>query len=508
MVDSNGNSTVALETLLQLLAEGGEGPHLDFKATCDLRDKKHQVELAKDIAAFSALGGHIIFGVDDDGTPSSLFTEDHASTLDESRVRAIALKYLPESVSVRLASHEHQGHKLVLMHIAPCPEFIAVFRQDGVYSFDKEGSPGRDKVVFRTGDVFVRDGTSSRRWTQHHVANFIRRVVAAKKDEWRQESRGDLLKLVRDAEGASLLDGPATNLAWTLDEQSFTSAATEAIRRADDIALKLCLESLVPASTDLISESFEATSASAPDFKTLVDRLSALVALTIRFDRKDLGLSAITTMKGLYEAVTAHASRTRENSLEHSRLWLLILTRFVLLGALSVRLRSWWSCAELSIQRVSDARYDEADWPLLLHASVMGHRNNILGADHEDGTTVTRLAHDASSELPDAVADLPRDSPRLGTSILQFDFLASMALASRGSKWTPLSRHATPGVVEPALVLLVQNQDVRAHVFPADDSALATSAREYEAKMKGAWFSPWTGWETAAVQELLRGRAE
>jgi len=499
--------TVALEVLLQLLAEGGEGPHLDFKATCDLRNKKHQVELAKDIGAFSALGGHIIFGVNDDGSPSQLFSKDHASTLDESRVREIALRYLPKSVSMRLASHEHQGHRLVLMHIAPSPDFIAVFERDGAYRINGDSSPGKEKVVFRAGDVFVRDGTSSRRWSQHHVSNFIERVVAAKKDEWRQESRHDLLKLIRDAEGASLLDGPATNLAWTLDEQSFASAATEAIRRTDDVALKLFLESLVPASAKLISEAFEART-SASDFRTLVDRLSTIIALAVRLDKETLGLSAITTLRNLYEAVTLHSSGTQRNSRWHSERWLEILARVVLLGGLSVRLHSWWSCSALATQEVSDACHEEAPWTMLLHGSVIGHRSNILGADDEDGTTVTRLAQDASSELPAAVADLPQDSQRLGTSILQFDFLASMANAGRGNRWRPLSLHASPSAVEPALTLLIENQDARAHVFPGDNGALADCVREYEEKMKDAWFSPWTGWRTPAAQKLLRAHGK
>lgn len=505
MTTNETSESVSLRTLLQLLGEGGEGPHLDFKATCDLSSKRDQVELAKDIGAFSALGGHIIFGINDDGTPSSIFTKEQAASLDEAQVRAIATRYLPESVAVRVAEHHHQGHQFVLMHVAACPEFVAVFRADGAYGQKHRGSPPAEKKVFRAGDVFIRDGTSSRRWTQHHVAKFINRVVSVKKDEWLRQHRDDLLKLIRDAEGASLLDGPATSLSWRLDSQIFTSAATEAIRRSDDVALKLFLEGLVPAATELTPGALDKVGAS--DFKTAIDRLSTLIAIAIRLDREALGISAIKTMTSMYAAVVEHSAKTQSNSRQHATIWLLILTRVVLLGALSVRTRSWWSCKGLATQRVPDVRYDEVDWPLLHHASAMAHRNDLL-ASQESGVTATRLAHEDSSQLPSTTADLPVDSARLGTSILQFDLLSSIAIAATDKKCVPLTRSATPSDVEPALVTLIDDANAREHLFPPDDNLLTTIVREYEKRMKEAWYSPWTGWRSQTVRDLLIAHPE
>jgi hypothetical protein len=46
-----------------------EGSDLDFKRELDLTSISKKIELSKDIAAMCELGGYILFGFENDGTP-------------------------------------------------------------------------------------------------------------------------------------------------------------------------------------------------------------------------------------------------------------------------------------------------------------------------------------------------------------------------------------------------------------------------------------------------------
>lgn len=62
---------MTLEQLEHLLAVGHESEQLDYKRACNLNDKRAVVELAKDVAAMQIVGGYIVIGADNQGTPVS-----------------------------------------------------------------------------------------------------------------------------------------------------------------------------------------------------------------------------------------------------------------------------------------------------------------------------------------------------------------------------------------------------------------------------------------------------
>lgn len=159
-----------LSKLLELLELQHESSRLDYKRTIDLSEKRHELELVKDIAAFQAEGGYIIVGVDESGVPTRELTEQNAVLLDESRLRAKSLRYLPEPLDLRTATHVVGGAHVVLIHVGPHRDGIAIFTADGTIG---------DKTVFRRGDVFVRHGTASERWGPSDLARFNDRILQA-----------------------------------------------------------------------------------------------------------------------------------------------------------------------------------------------------------------------------------------------------------------------------------------------------------------------------------------
>ncbi len=65
---------VSREKLGQLLDEQHESESLDYEATCDLRERRDVVELAKDVGAMQVDGGFIVVGADDRGNPTGQLT--------------------------------------------------------------------------------------------------------------------------------------------------------------------------------------------------------------------------------------------------------------------------------------------------------------------------------------------------------------------------------------------------------------------------------------------------
>lgn len=78
------------EKLRSLLHTGGEQVELDFKRSSDLSLTYDVVALVKDVAAMlsNELGGYIIIGAADDGTPVPDLTARHLELFDESRLRS------------------------------------------------------------------------------------------------------------------------------------------------------------------------------------------------------------------------------------------------------------------------------------------------------------------------------------------------------------------------------------------------------------------------------------
>jgi hypothetical protein len=144
--------------LVELLRQAHEHEALDYKRSVDLNEKRAELELVKDIAAFAASGGYLVIGADDGGKPTATVSEQEALLFDESRLRAKVKRYLPEPLEIRTARHELDGALLVLIYIGAHP--------DGLVIVNADGQTG-EKVVFRRGDVFVRHGTASERWEPH-----------------------------------------------------------------------------------------------------------------------------------------------------------------------------------------------------------------------------------------------------------------------------------------------------------------------------------------------------
>src|SRR5262249_54971432 len=155
----------------------------------------------------------------------------------------------------------------VLIYIGPSPDGLCVFRADGQYPEPKGGTSN----VFREGDVYVRDGTQSRRWQQPHIARILGRIRATEKERWRAEVVGELQAIIAQGTAAqSLARGPAHALTWRLDAASLEQSVIEQVRSGDLIPLRLMLDRVAAESLSVLESDNQ------EDFELLLDRLACL----------------------------------------------------------------------------------------------------------------------------------------------------------------------------------------------------------------------------------------
>jgi hypothetical protein len=163
-----------------------EHAQLDHKRRIDLGNRRDVVELTKDIAAMMALGGDILIGTDDDGRIAGDMDESLARKFDEAKLRDQVGRYLDPSFRVRVGIHMFPDGWVVALNIEPSSDGVAVIRADGAYEIES-GGVMRPKIVFRPGDVFVRHGSKSERWSQNDVRDLVLRIREREKAQWLME---------------------------------------------------------------------------------------------------------------------------------------------------------------------------------------------------------------------------------------------------------------------------------------------------------------------------------
>ena len=205
-----GDGAVDLEKLQTLLALGCELDELDFKEYLDLTNQKDKVELVKDLAAMQSIptGGYVIVGVDGAGKPSEKFGKLVAAEFDPANLYKIAANYLP-TLQLRSTTHELSGITVAIIHsLAPDPPNIPILTKDGQYANDN----GKSSTVFVAGDVFVRRGTQSIRWTPADVPALLKPWEQAIREDERRHMSARIDEVQVGTRGRDIARGPLGTL--------------------------------------------------------------------------------------------------------------------------------------------------------------------------------------------------------------------------------------------------------------------------------------------------------
>jgi Putative DNA-binding domain len=483
---------VSEEKLRVLLAEAHESAELDYKQQTDLSVKRSEVELAKDLAAMQVLGGFVVIGADDHGRPSGLVTAEQASLFDESRLRAKMRRWLPEPLELRTASHTIDRSLLVVVSVGPNPAGFVVMANDGRYDNDKS-------LVFRKGDVYVRHGTASELWQQEDIDRIIARRVEAEKEAWRAELSEELRRVAMAATGTQLTRGSAAGVTWQLDAPSFDSVVLELLRADDDVPLRLLLGRAPAEAKKLLGVAGD------EDLATLLDRVAEVGALALFARRQQWLDDAVGVFVAIYELGFALQDGRRR-----VELWLAVIARVFAVGGLAVRQRLWPSIRVLVLQHPRGDRF-YANW--VRHAHTQAARAGMPEPD-PDGKrshlSFVDVGNRAALRLEALRIDSAGDDDVLD-SVVQFDALAALTAGlGRGESREFVEYYPTFHLwyshrVEPALVQLIDDSELRHVVAPdLDDAQLASALVALERPPSDLRPSaPWVGYESPELTRFI-----
>ncbi|KRF11034.1 hypothetical protein ASH02_19550 [Nocardioides sp. Soil796] len=491
---------VTAEKLASVLAAGCEMPSLDFKQVVDLDEHSALVEFAKDVAALRSCGGYLVVGVNDEGEVIGL-DEALAAKFDEANLRQKLEKFL-HPTSLIAARHTIDGKHVVLVFIPSHPLGFTVVKALGEYT--KPG--GRQKVLLRPGDVFVRHGTSSERWAEVDVQALLGPRDNALRESHRAEFAAMVAAIQSGAQGQSIASGPVQSLVWQLDQASFDGAVVELLRRDDLVPIRLFL---VRTPAELRSG---VNRGDRDEFNTILDRLVSLGAIALTLGHTNLAVEVTEALANIYEASAIVSYPVSDaKPVRPQFVWLDVLAHVVALGGLAVVMKEWSAVRALALQPAPDTWY--ASW--LRHGLTEAARANIFpttaSGQPEQGALIPlarRVAHRLPGLRPyapdderyDATpgADIAPIDPVLD-SLCAFDALAALVVMSDlpserfdDHHYYPSFGHYYSTRSEPTWARVLKDPTMREVLLPGVDDetlgrAMSTAAQVAHTVVQGRW---------------------
>lgn len=484
-----------------LLSSGSERTDLDFKASCDLNDRKALVEIVKDIAAFAVYGGYLVIGTDDHGVPTGDFTEAHSKLFDEARLRPKVAQYV-DGLTLHSQSFEFDGSWVAVVCVLPHADGWTVMRREGSY----EDPNKRTKTVFGVGDVFARHGSSSERWNQEDARAIrakIRREEAARARQELSDQFAAAMAAGNTAQAAAR--GPAAALTLDLDPDSLAATVIEQLRVDDTIPLRLLL-------TGAASRIVEEASKPDGDVDGVLDRVLSLAGILVTVDRDDEAAAAIGALTSTYDQLVDEYGHDRRGlHVSPDAIRLKLVTRAYALGGLLVRREKWWLARRLI---AFTPRLPDSDWwtNWLVHGDVMSARAGLHDEPERQGMYRGTLlyAQEHVAALTALRRDVPDDDPTILGSLCQFSFLTCLiALDTAGPRnRDPFLAHfgSIPSAhIDPIVLRVLDDPPVRQIVFPRDDEAFAAALKDiaYNAGRMQHGLRGWWGWQAPRITDFI-----
>jgi hypothetical protein len=420
-------------------------------------------------------GGYLVVGVDDQGQPVA--TGLHTADFDSSRLRDILAKHLEGSIDVRSAVHDIDNVPVVLIYLARRADgLFPIVKSD--FTYTEPG--GAQKTALRAGDVFVRDGTSTRRWRSTELPTLLAPYVEMARREERARIDGIVAVVRQQYRGMEAAVGPAAALTWQLGQDDFDTAVIELSRRRDQAPIRLLGFDIARDGCALLDDPDTDASGRLQD---LLDRAVSALAYGIVLNDKNL-VERLT--RALYQIYTHGLVLDQPRRDVDATVQFTIVARVLAAIALAVRIEAWWAVRPLTLQPVGTepGAYERASW--LRHAMVWNSRWNTAPTS-ADGRPIPGVLIAQAREIINRVPALRRDvaapvdafalgetSKRGDTlldSLCQADLLWCLVALLHGGKrgtrdfytsFAALYEHR----IQPMVCRLLNDESVVASVFP------------------------------------------
>jgi hypothetical protein len=472
------------EKLIELL-QLPEQTHLEFKAGLDMT-AKHDLNFVKDAVSMSNRppGGYILIGVNNDGTLAlPIGTIADRDRFDGARLGDLIRKYIEGEVHVISQVHEVDAHEVVLIYLPHHRDGLPVpMSKLGQYP----GQNGKPVVVFREGDVLVREGAKNTPLRHAHWNDLLSR----RDQQLREETRAQVDSLIADLAASLRVGGSAgpalVPLTVEMADDTFGEAVVSHLEADSDIRLRQFLGQAAA----LVSN---------PDERRVaLDKITVLAAHAMYFERDALAEKAIDS---LFDAYTKLGHGDAVARLD-------IITRVYALGSLAVRLRQWNCVRGLALRPFPAGGdvYVYSSW--IRHGQVDASRADIFpkgkGGLMISAARVLMSEHSAMRpDVPDSAAPDPGDlahDDALFNSLCQFDILYCLIVAAEGQhhgSGYPAASAMNQDRANPAFEVVATDTVARAAMFPTSDerkiaeamTQVFTSAVRESFGFGGYWWS-------------------
>lgn len=472
------------EKLVELL-QVPEHTHLEFKSELDLTTKRDELNFVKDAVSMSNRppGGYILVGVNDDGTlalPTGTIAD--RARFDGARLGDTIRKYIEGEVHVISQVHKVDGHEIVLIYLPHHRDGLPV-PMSKLGQFQEQN--GKQVVVFREGDVLVREGAKNTPLRHAHWND----LLGLRDRRLREEARAHVDSLIADLATAMRASGgrPAlVPLSVELADDAFGEAVVSHLESDSDIRLRQFLGQA-------------ATLVSNPDERrTALDKITILTAHAMYFEHDAITEKALDGLFDAYAKVGHGEAAARLD----------IITRTYVLGSLAVRLRQWAIVHGLVLRPypTNGDVYIYSSW--IRHGQVDASRADLFPKDK--GGMMISAARVLMSEqpamrpdVPDSAVPDPNDlthDDALFNSLCQFDILYCLIVAAEGQHHGsayPAASAMNQDRADPAFEVVASDPDARAAMFPTSDEGkiaeamtqVFTSAERESFSFGGHWCS-------------------
>ncbi|MCZ2849810.1 AlbA family DNA-binding domain-containing protein [Modestobacter sp. VKM Ac-2978] len=443
------------EKLVELL-QLPEQTHLEFKAELDLTSKQDELNFVKDAVSMANRppGGYILIGVNDDGTLAlTTGTIANRSLFDGARLGDLIRKYIEGEVHVVSQIHEIDGHEVVLIHFPDHRDGLPVpMSKLGQFA----GQNGKPVLVFREGDVLVREGAKNTPLRHAHWNDLLSR----RDQRLREETRAQVDSLIADLAAALRAGGSAgpalVPLTVEMADEAFVEGVTSYLEADSDIRLRQFLGQTAA----LVSNPKERSSA--------LDKITILAVQAMYFERDAAAQAAIGRLFDSYVKLGQGDAVARLD----------VITRVYVLGSLAVRLRQWGLVRDLALRPYppNGDGYVYSSW--IRHGQVDASRAGLFpqgtgGLMISAARDLMRDRRAMRSDVPDSAlldrSDLAHDDA-LFNSLCQFDILYCLIVAAEGQHHGggyPAASAMNQDRADPAFEVVAGDAAARRAMFPA-----------------------------------------